>query len=129
MVRWGIREPVEREERQKIDKVKCGTAGCALGWATGMFPDETGFFLHFNRLDEIASIIYINDEGVHFEGGEAGSEFFSMNTEQASSLFYPSSYEVDSERIQPKHVSKRITWMLDNDGSIECPDTEEYGNG
>lgn len=80
---------------------KCGSAACALGWATTIPA--------FRR----AGLIF-SERGIPtFEGewGEdAGARFFNLPRGQATTLFMPGSYP--NHRATPKQVAKRIRKLV-----------------
>ena len=80
----------------------CGTAACALGWATtipafrdaGLYRDECG------------------DPTFGFACGlGAGANFFGLTAEQSSHLFWPYSYGKNDDK-SPRGVAARIRELL-----------------
>lgn len=77
---------------------KCGTAACALGWATVIFRDLT-----LNKYD---TPIYQGASDF-----EAGEKFFEISEEEAGYIFSSDSYR-NPRRISPKAAAKHIRKLL-----------------
>ena len=73
----------------------CGTAACALGWATVCFPGE-GLRMVFPKPSELlGSVIYDGETGF-----EAAASFFEVPFEHAFRLFStPGSSEAVAQRL------------------------------
>ena len=110
MNRWGTRRNTNKDERQHINEDNCGTAGCALGWATGIFSQKN-FYLKFVNGNCGSSVVYRTNSGI-FSGYKAGEKFFGITDDQADYLFYPGRYGSETNKITPEHVIAHIDNLL-----------------
>lgn len=82
---------------------KCGTAGCALGYATDIFTElkmiRGDIFFGYDYL-------YVKNMETNSIGFEAAVDFFGISLENSFWLFDPLKYE-KGYRTR-KHVAKRI---------------------
>ena len=96
---------------------ECGTAGCALGWATAVFP---ALSLEFYRSEYDATVVYNHPTLGKLESTDAAKAFFGLDESETEYLFYPTSYPMKWKRqengITPKQVAQRIRGLVENYG-------------
>lgn len=101
---WGINPNGPSEFKLKHPDQSCGTAGCAVGWATCIF-DELSLIL-FDKDKQMYDIF--NSEANAY-GWLAVDNFFDFFDMTASYLFDPDFY--DSEK-DPIAVADRIDYLI-----------------
>lgn len=122
---WSDADPdhtafVDLDTDKALGKNVCGTAACAMGWATTL-PEfrKAGYVMRTIRYETSdGSIMYRNPVPVRdgMQGFSAcGMDFFALDEGQLDYLFLPSSYTDDngiSEPATPKRVANRIRLLI-----------------
>ena len=104
---------------------QCGTAACALGWAT-RDPEFRKQGLTFDP--DVCTPLYIDGEH-HWRWEDAGAAFFGITSAQAEYLFFASGYDVETlKEVTPDRVIEHIHDLLDgryNPPGSRVPPSEE----
>lgn len=85
---------------------RCGTAGCAIGWAAS----DSWFMARGLHLSEGPDPIPYYKE---YQNWDAVKEFFDISMEQALYLFYDGSYDMETDDISPAVVAERVQDFVD----------------
>ena len=107
-----VQDKAPKFEKDAPLKLSCGTAGCALGWATSV-PALRRAGLKIKIFDEDgigngkiigSDIAFHNGDDVYF-GLNAGAAVFGIDFFESSSLFFSRGGE---RNVTPKQVAKKI---------------------
>lgn len=103
---WSVSDVGPEEWKKGEKKLTCGTAACALGWATAI-PT-------FKRagLKLVPGLVKLDHkDGTCESGFDAGASFFGITLEESDYLFSPSDGEGNST---PKQVACKIEKFVKN---------------
>lgn len=93
----------------KGEKIKCGTAGCAIGWMPVIFRDFK-YIVDSSRsycFPEQSYFDIINTK-TNLTNAKAIKEFFGLDSKEVGWLFLPSNYNVGSKHNVINRIKKFI---------------------
>lgn len=103
-----------------LENPVCGSAGCALGWATVVFPDQ--FLL--KKIHSLSSLygLHFRGDGVPRQVGYSSYQvcrFFGIDPNEASFLFAPIPRRAKEVADNIEGVARRRGWQMKENGTVE----------
>lgn len=110
MSTWGRLNPFGQRLKgeDEVDIHTCGTAACALGYATGIPEFKTAGLKLIKYTDESNKSYPAFNQ---FRGVSAGREFFGITHNTATQLFLPEGYNTFG-KVTPRMVAAKIYDLL-----------------
>lgn len=99
----------------RSDRLKCGTAACAVGWLPNAFPEAWIAARHNKGMALIADPVYLRTSQLTAGSTyEDVAKFFGIMIDSVDYIAEPSNYDVPCEQITPEMVADRIEQMIDD---------------